>query len=93
MLIRGVFTQKIKLWNMIEELVESVDKLLIKDDFSDKTTPCTYNILCTRLRKIGRVTISDGEGPLFQIVDASTNQLRDWDVDEEGEPKCNPVPK
>lgn len=93
MLIRGVFTQKIKLWTGIEELVESVDDLLIKDDFSDKTMPCTYGKLCNQLTKIGRVTIIDSDGPLFQVVDAEQNQLRDWDVDEGGEPKCNPVLK
>jgi hypothetical protein len=92
MLIRGVFTQKKKLWEAIEDI--GINSLMIRDDFSKKLSPCSYNGLCKVLREVGRVTLADEDGKIvFMIVDAETNQLRDWDIDEDGEPRCNPVTK
>lgn len=95
MLIRGVFTQKVKLWNVIENIIQSDSiTLMMKDDFTGALTLCTYNRVCKTLREVGRVTLTDEDGkPIFQIVDTETNQLRDWDVDEDGAPRCNPVTK
>jgi hypothetical protein len=92
MLIRGVFTQKKKLWEAMEELYKQ--PLMIRDDFTKKLVPCNYNGLCKILREVGRVTLVAEDGDtIFQIVDAETNKLRDWDIDEDGEPRCNPVTK
>ena len=93
MLIRGVFTQKKKLWAAMEEVFApaSLEDLTIVDDVSGRSVPASYGALCDRLRTIGRATFTAADGKReFQVIDAATNEVRDWDVDEEG-PKCNPV--
>jgi len=95
MLIRGVFTQRKKLWEAMAQVFkpESLTSLSIFDDTTNKTVPATYDWLCKLLRENGRAALVDeSERREFQIVDAETNILRDWDVDEEG-PRCNPVEK
>jgi len=96
MLVRGVFTQKKKLWAAMGEALGGaalVADLAIVDDMSGRSSPATYGLLCDRLRVVGRATLVGPDGRReFQVVDALTNELRDWDVDEEG-PRCNPVGK
>jgi hypothetical protein len=93
MLIRGVFTQKKILWESIFNLMTGVT-LELRDDLTGNVSPSTYNGLCNSLRKTGRATLVGEDGKaVFQVVDALTNELRDWDVDEEGDPICNPVTK
>ena len=94
MLIRGVFTQKKKLWVAMEEIASpgELSSMMVVDDVTGKELPASYGALCDRLRVVGRATVvKDGERE-FQVVDAETNLLRGWDVGEEG-PKCNPVAK
>jgi hypothetical protein len=84
MLIRGVFTQKKKLWAAMEEAAAPVDlgELLIVDDVSGRTAPASYGLLCDRLRVVGRAALVGPDGRReFQVVDAATNELRGWDVD------------
>lgn len=92
MLIRGVYTQKKKLWAAMEEAAGGVlGDLTIVDDVSGREAPASYGLLCDRLRVIGRATLVGPDGRReFQVVDAITNETRDWDVDEEG-PRCNPA--
>ena len=93
MLVRGVFTQKKKLWEAMEESFSPhpLDSLVIVNDVSGSSVPASYGALCDRLRVLGRATFVAPDGRReFQVVDAVTNELRDWDVDEEG-PRCNPA--
>jgi len=110
MLIRGVFTQKVKLWagicNLLVEagvLTQAQAKEAIKtgkleclylfDDIAAKTVPATYGTLCKHLQVMGRAAfVEDDRRREFQVVDALTNEIRGWDVDEEG-PRCNPAGK
>ncbi len=93
MLIRGVFTQRKKLWEAMEKALKSssLEDLKIVDDMSDKEYAATYDALCKQLRLVGRASLVDQDGRReFQVVDAVTNEIRGWDVDQEG-PRCNPV--
>ena len=93
MLIRGVFTQKKKLWGAMQEAFAPsvLEDLTLVDDISGRSVPASYGALCDRLRTTGRATFTAEDGKReFQVVDAATNEIRDWDVDEEG-PRCNPV--
>ena len=79
----------------MKQAVEGTGKLecmLLFDDITDKTTPAAYGALCDRLRVVGRATfVSTETGQReFQVVDAMMNEIRDWDVDNEG-PRCNPI--
>jgi len=94
MLIRGVFSQKKKLWDEMEKMAgpEALSGMTVLDDVSGKEVPASYGALCDRLRVVGRAALlKDGERE-FQIVDAEMNKLRGWDIGEEG-PRCNPVSK
>ena len=90
MLIRGVFTQKTKLWAALESLRDDLDKFILTDDMGEKPAPLTYARLCTKLTKAGRASLAMDGVREFQISDALTNELRDWDVTEEGL-RCNPI--
>jgi hypothetical protein len=95
MLVRGVFTQRKKLYAAMLELSgeDSWTEMELLDDVSGKTMPMNYNALCKQLRVTGRATVLGPDGKReFQVIDAATNEIRDWDVDEEG-PRCNPVGK
>jgi hypothetical protein len=95
MLVRGVYTQKKKLWEAMEEVFDGkLADLNLFDDVSDKTLQASYKGLCERLRVMGRATLVSMDGErVFQVIDAETNELRGWDVDEDGKPVCNPVSK
>ncbi len=90
--IRGVFSQKKKLWEQLESLADlNTAKLL--DDVTRKESKAKYNLLCGLIAKAGRVTIVDSNGDRqFIVWETETNQLRDWDTDEEG-PVYNPTKK
>ena len=95
MLIRGVFTQRKKLYATMLELSgkDSLTEMELLDDITGKMMPANYNALCKQLRQTGRATLVGPDGKReFQVIDAVTNEIRDWDVDEEG-PRCNPVGK
>jgi hypothetical protein len=95
MLIRGVFTQRKKLWEAMEKALKTckLEDLTIAEDISDKTYPASYKNLCNQLRLVGRASLVDADGSrVFQVVDAETNVIRGWDVDAEG-PRCNPLAK
>jgi hypothetical protein len=93
MLVRGVFTQCKKLGEAMEKVFKSgqLSDLMLIDDISDKTIPATYGNMCKQLRQTGRAALVDQGGQReFQVVDAVQNEIRGWDVDQEG-PRCNPV--
>lgn len=96
MLIRGVFTQRKKLWEAMAKAIggKALDGLLLFDDMTGKTSPSNYNALCKLLRETGRAALVEEESKLrvFQVVDAATNEIRAWDMNEEG-PVCNPIEK
>ena len=91
MLVRGAFTQRKRLWGIIEGLVKSIDDFSILDDVNQTEQPCTYNQLCAVLRKHGRATLTKDGRREFQILDAELNALREWDVDENGNSASNPI--
>lgn len=91
MMVRGVFTQKKLLWDALEDIVHDIGSLTALDDVAGQEAQLSYKVLCDRIRKAGRLTItSDGER-LFLVVESPVNSLRDWDVNDEGEPRYNPV--
>jgi hypothetical protein len=91
-MIRGVFTQKKKLWEAVGKLAGEMKGWHVLDDVAGKSYEATYANLCNRLRLIGRATVTNPEGMrVFLIVDAQMNSVRDWDVDEEGKPQPNPI--
>jgi len=88
------FTTKKLVWEAIEKLAPDVSALKIYDDMTHKEVPATYGALCDRLRVTGRATLVGPDGiPEFQIFDREQNVVADWDVDAEGQPRCNPVAK
>lgn len=91
--IRGVFSQKKKLWEGFFKGQYETGHFLYEDTI-DKTRDMTYNNLCNVLTNNGRVVIIDSEGERQAIiVAASENELRGWDNDESGTPVANPVAK
>ena len=96
MLPRGTFSQKKKIWEVLEQLTEPAkpENLELLDDVTGKKTPATYGGLCEKLRTNGRASLVALDGVReFQIFEGEMNELRPWDVDEEGKPRCNPVVK
>ena len=91
-LIRGVFTQKKKLWKAMEEVFDgNLEDLQIFDDVNSRDVTMSYNALCNQLRINGRCTLTLENGDKqFLIVDGVTNEIRGWDINEEGEAVCNP---
>lgn len=92
MLIRGVFSQKKKLWAAMQEAsLCPLEGLQLVGDMSGDMKDANYSRLCVSLRQTGRATLATPDGTReFQVVETVRNQLRPWDVDEEG-PVCNPA--
>jgi hypothetical protein len=95
MLIVGVFTQKKKLWETLQELEPEIEKKMIYNDVMNKGTDANYNWVCKLLTTAGRVHILDPEtrSPLFFMVECEENKVRDSDFDSEGNPVYNPAVK
>jgi hypothetical protein len=90
--VRGVFTQKKKLWVALEKIAGSLIGKFFFDDVTSKEYDPTYSVLCNRLRITGRATILDEHKEKeFLVVETTTNEIRDWDTTEDGLPKCNPA--
>lgn len=92
MLIRGVFTQKKKLWAAMEEATQyPLEDMQLLDDMSGETKDANYSRLCSDLRQTGRATLTTSDGTReFQVIETVMNSLRGWDVDGDG-PVCNPA--
>jgi len=93
---RGVFTQKKKAWEALGREVgeDRLKQFEIYDDVAEKRIGATQSRFTSLLTKAGRVTILDEAGePFFLLTEGETNVLRDWDVDDEGEPVYNPAKK
>lgn len=89
--VRGVFTQKKKLWEALSGCGHQIGWKVL-DDVVGKEYDSTYTNLCNRLRLVGRATIINAEGErVFLVVDTQVNELRDWDTGEDGKPVLNPV--
>ena len=92
-MMRGAFTQKKKLWEAMSTVVDPTT-LILKDDVSGKEIQASYNGLCDKLRRAGRAVFNEPDGRrMFLVAEAVTNELRDWDVDENGVPRYNPTPE
>ena len=90
--IRGVFSQKKKLWGELESLADLSTAMLL-DDVTRKESKAKYHLLCGLMTTAGRATILDSNGDRqFIVWETEMNQLRDWDTDDEG-PVYNPVKK
>jgi hypothetical protein len=91
---RGVFTQKKKLWETMTGLAE-LTSLVLLDDVSGKEIQASYNGLCEKLRRAGRAVLVEPGNPTgvkaFLVTETVTNELRDWDLDEQGNPRYNPA--
>lgn len=93
MLIRGVFSQKKNLWDAIAECYpDNVENDLNLRDDEGKEVGANYARLCTALRKTGRATFFKKDGTrVFQVIESNMNQVREWDIDQDGNPVPNPV--
>lgn len=89
--VRGTFSQKKKLWEVLGGCGHQVGWKVL-DDVAGKEYDSTYANLCNRLRLVGRATVLNAEGQrIFLVVDTKVNELRDWDTGEDGKPVLNPV--
>lgn len=92
--IRGIFTQKKKLWETLAELEPGLETLVLLDDVSGKKRDANYTKLCAVVATVGRATLLGQDGRRkFLIVSVVPNQLRNWDTDDDGKPQLNPVKK
>jgi hypothetical protein len=90
--VRGTFSQKKKLWEVLGTCGGPQVGWKIVDDVSEKQYDLSYSTLCNRLRLTGRATILNAEGKkIFLVVNTEKNVLRDWDTGEDGKPVLNPV--
>ena len=92
MLIRGVFSQKKKLWEALIEISgeSKLLEMIVIGEVGYSEMTATYTHVCNRLRVMGRVALAYNGIREFQIVDVATNEIRAWDIEEDG-PVCNPV--
>ncbi len=91
--VRGFYTQKKTLWAAMQSVVDPTT-LILRDDVTGKEIQASYNGLCDKLRRAGRACLVEPDGKrLFLVVEGRTNELREWDVDEEGKPRYNPTPE
>lgn len=92
--IRGIFTQKKKLWEVLGQLDPELERLVILDDVSGKKRDADYNKLCNVITTVGRATLLGQDGQRrFLVVSVTPNELRDWDTGDDGSPKLNPAKK
>jgi len=88
---RGVFTQKKKLWEVMEGIFAGLEDMRLLDDVTGKTGILKYGSLCSKLKTNGRAVIVDEEGSrVFLIIETEMNKVRSWDVNEQGDPVANP---
>jgi len=94
MMLRSTFTQKKTVWAAAEKLAEK-KALDIFDDVSKRKAEANYSRMCNLLTKAGRVWLLDRETgkPAFLLLEGVANEIRDWDLDGEGEPRYNPAPR
>ena len=93
-MVRGVFTQRKKLWAALETIMAplKLTDMTLYDDVAKTDVAASYSALCMRLTKAGRVTIADAEGrKTFLVCESMMNEVREWDADEAGVLKYNPV--
>lgn len=90
--IRGSFSQKKKLWDIVFTPLGWTSGHSLYDDVSKKVKDMTYGNLCNLLTNNGRaVVIGQASERVALIVSASENDIRPWDTDESGEAIPNPV--
>jgi len=91
----GIFTQKKKLWEALQEIDPKIESKLIYDDVSGRSAEVNYNRICGLITKAGRVHILDPETrrPLFFMIECEENIIRDPDFDDKGNPVYNPAVK
>jgi hypothetical protein len=95
MITVGVFSQKKKMWEVLEELDPDIEKKYIYDDVSGRSAEANYSRTCNLMTKAGRVHIldTDKKTPLFFMVECEENTVRDSDFDDDNEPIYNPAVK
>ena len=93
--IRGVFSQKKKLWDIaILPQFPVQEGFAFYDDVTQKTKDMAYGNLCNMLTATGRLVILDRDGNrVAQMWSAVENDLRKWDTDENGVPIVNAIAK
>ena len=91
--IRGVFSQKKKLWeSAILTQFPKEQGYTLYDDVAKKSWEIDYGRLCILLTKMGRAVIVDRDGSRIVAIKAlSDNEISNWDTDDMGEPVPNPV--
>lgn len=93
--VRGVFTQKKKLWEAMAGAtsIPLTDFTLI-DDMNQTELAASYEGLCRKLAKSGRATLAKSDkSRMFLVVECTLNELREFDIDDAGELKFNPAKK
>jgi hypothetical protein len=92
MMFRGVFTQKKKLWEAMGKIAgEPLEGMSVADDVTGKKYELNYATLCRIMRIEGRAVVLSGGEKMFLVVEAEKNKVRPWDVNEQGEPRSNPL--
>jgi len=93
LMIRGTFTQRKKLWAAMESLATGkIAEMNIHDDMANTDVAASYEALCRKLSKAGRVTLMDTSGTrVFLVCETVMNEVRDWDATDTGELKLNPA--
>jgi hypothetical protein len=72
----------------------NLSEMILLDDVSGKQIQASYNGMCEKLRRAGRAIFLSQTGErVFLVLDSELNQLRDWDLDDQGKPRYNPIPR
>jgi hypothetical protein len=95
MMLRGVFTQKKKVWETFIVGFIKDKKFYFFDDVTEKRYDASYGRMCALLARAGRAWLVDTEtgSPEALLIETQMNALRNRDVDDAGKPRNNPVQK
>ncbi len=93
--LRTTFSNKKVLWEAMTSLVADGPDLtgwVVLDDVTEKKYAALYRTMCDRLRLVGRATLLRPDGQReFLVIVRKMNTLSDWDTDDAGKPRLNPV--
>lgn len=91
MVVRGVFTQRKKLWDQLSDDHKDLDSMKLVSGMGEKDLDATRENMNSRVAKDGRAAICKDGVRMFQIIETNLNEIRGWDFDEEGNLVCNPI--
>ena len=91
MVVRGVFTQRKKLWDQLVNDHSDIEEMKIVSDMGEKDLDTTSVNFSLRIAKDGRTAICKDGVRMFQVIETNLNEIRGWDFDAEGNLVCNPI--